>query len=296
MSDTSPAAETATAIVIGEALVRIEESGGGECVRSVGGWGLGTAAAMARLGGETRLLTCVGRDADSALLVRALRRAGVTLDPGSHRDAATGFVRCRADPEGTLYEWNLPWILPAPAGRWQPTLVMIGSLGCYLSPGDLALRKIARRYARTATVIYDPCVQPVFMRRDHAIASVDAFAALSHVVMLREADAGWLWPMLNSEQAANRLLSAGAALAVIDGHAGITASTGERTVWVEADPRTAPEPSKDSLPAALAHAIGTRGLPPRAAVGGLDEIELRDLIASAAHLRHGRRHATTSAR
>lgn len=295
MTDTSAAAETATALVIGEALVRIDESGSGECVRSAGGWGLSTASAMARLGGETRLLTCVGRDADSALLTRALKRNGVTLDPGSNRDAATGYVRRRADPESTLYEWNLPWILPAPAGRSQPALVMLGSLGCYLSPGDLALRKIARRHARTATVIYDPCVQPVFMRRDHAIASVDAFAALSHVVTLREADAGWLWPMLGSEQAANRLLSAGAALVVIAGHAGISASTGERTVWVEADPRTAPEPSKDSLPASLAHAIAARGLAP-GAVGGLGEGELRDLIVSAAHLRHGRRHATTSAR
>ncbi|RXZ37876.1 PfkB family carbohydrate kinase, partial [Agromyces binzhouensis] len=77
-----------------------ETIGDGILRREAGGKGANQASAAARLGAATRMLGCVGRDADGDLLVGALAAAGVDVAGIRRGDAATGTAVIMVDADG----------------------------------------------------------------------------------------------------------------------------------------------------------------------------------------------------
>jgi ribokinase len=77
-----------------------ETIGDGELRREAGGKGANQAAAAARLGATTRVIGCVGRDADGDLLVSGLAAAGVDTSGIGRADAATGTALILVDDAG----------------------------------------------------------------------------------------------------------------------------------------------------------------------------------------------------
>lgn len=77
-----------------------ETIGDGTLRREAGGKGANQAVAAARLGSRSRMIGCVGRDADGDLLVETLAEAGVDVSNIWRADAATGTAVIMVDAAG----------------------------------------------------------------------------------------------------------------------------------------------------------------------------------------------------
>jgi len=161
---------------------------GGTLHVSFGGKGANQAVAAARLGGEVRLIACVGRDSAGAELTRGLAASGVAVDGVMEvADAATGTALIMVDAEGR----NQIGVAPGANGRltvemasahaesirWADVLV------CQLET-PLAVTRWALQEARRLRVITILNPAPVVPLLDDVLELVDYLTPNA-----READA-----------------------------------------------------------------------------------------------------------
>lgn len=204
---------TPTALVIGEALIdAVERPSGRE--EYPGGGPMNIAVGLARLGVPTTLHTQIGRDARGDAVVAHIDRSGVALTPGSRADGATSLAEATLRADGSAsYRFTIAWD-PASVDVSNYALVHTGSIGANMLPGADTVERALRD--ATGLVSYDPNIRADLMG-DHAeaVARVERFVALSHIVKASDEDIAWLYPGRSIDDALAAWRALGPRLVVI---------------------------------------------------------------------------------
>ncbi|SDO98948.1 fructokinase [Microbacterium sp. ru370.1] len=201
-------------LVIGEALVDIVDASGAE-VEHVGGSPANVALGLGRRGRSVALLTRLGQDARSDLIVRHLRESHVDVLPDSFGARAASTARATLAADGSAsYRFDIEWDLPAIVPDLNPALVHTGSLALFLDPGASELDRFLDGL-RAPVISVDPNIRPALLP-DHAVAlrRFEALAARATLVKMSDEDAAWLYPELSLDEALRRTRAVGARLAV----------------------------------------------------------------------------------
>ncbi|MGX1160205.1 fructokinase [Arthrobacter sp. SLBN-100] len=209
-------ADTPDVIVVGEALVDVVSTSKGR-VEHPGGSPANVAYGLARLGVRTSLLTSIGDDERGALIERHLGGAGVALLPGSKSAGRTASATATLGTDGSAsYEFDVSWELPPVHPAYFPKVLHTGSIASFLAPGASSVRGLLDQAHRECLVSYDPNIRPALLgSHAEALAIFEDLAPLTDVIKLSDEDAQWLYPRLQFEDAASRILELGAGLAVI---------------------------------------------------------------------------------
>ena len=234
-------------LVVGESLVDIVRGADGTTMEYAGGSAANVAVALARLGRPVRFATSWADDSRGRLLARHLESAGVELatDPVALRHTATATATIGADGAAS-YEFDLEWRLNPVAVQPRTLVAHACSLGAVLEPGADDVLALLERLRRTATISYDVNARPAITGTGpEVLARVERTAAASDLVKASDEDLADLYPELDEEAAARRLLALGPAAVVVT-------RGGEGTVWVGEDVTV----EAASLPVAVADTIG----------------------------------------
>lgn len=205
--------------VIGESLVDVFTDQGGSSHERPGGSPFNVAVALARLDIDVHLFTAIGDDPHGRMLTSHLRAEGVSVTTG-RTSSKTSVARAAIDPAGhATYEFDLEWD-PRFADDWPPLdLVHFGSLGSALPPGAEEVRAVVDRLAKASLVSYDPNWRAGLFTGDPQ-RIVEDNVARADVLKLSDDDASAIYPGVDLDDLARRLLGLGPALVVITKGAG----------------------------------------------------------------------------
>jgi fructokinase len=262
-------AATPDVIVIGEALVDVVASAEG-AVEHPGGSPSNVAYGLGLLGIRTALLTSIGDDDRGRAIEAHLNRAGVVLLPGSRTPGRTASATATLAADGSAsYDFDIRWDLPPVAPPSLPKVLHTGSIATFLEPGAAAVRTLLEQSHRECLVTYDPNIRPALLGSQAEARTIfEELVPLTDVVKLSDEDARWLYPDLNFEDTAARILQLGAGLAVVTrGSEGSLLATAELQLVVPAVRSAVADTigAGDSYMAALVYGLlarGTDGLAP----------------------------------
>jgi fructokinase len=209
---------TSPVVVVGELLVDVVSTPGGESAEHVGGSPANVALGLARLDHPTHFACLVGHDERGRRCVEHVESGGVALLPGSvseHHPTSTALATID-DSGAASYVFDLHWDLPPvqlPEGTGH---LHTGSIATTLVPGADEVTRAVHRARAQGTVSYDPNVRPTIMGGVEEVRPrVEELVALSDVVKCSEDDLAWLYPDDSPEAVMERWTGLGAALAVI---------------------------------------------------------------------------------
>jgi fructokinase len=207
---------TPDVIVIGEALTDIVATSNGT-VEHPGGSPMNVAYGLGRLGVQAALLTSVGDDDRGAAIEAHLASAGVELLPGSKSQGRTASATATLAADGSAkYDFDISWELPPVAPAFLPKVLHTGSIATFLAPGAAAVKALLEQSHRECMVTYDPNIRPALLGSQAEARSIfEELVPLTDVVKLSDEDARWLYPALELDAAAARILELGAGLAVV---------------------------------------------------------------------------------
>lgn len=217
---------TATALVIGEAVLDVVHAGGAAPDERPGGSAVNVAVALARLGRATRLATAYADDPAGALIARHLRAAGVEPAGDPHVLAATPRADAVIDATGAAsYTFDIGWRLPIVPDE-PAHLVHLTSLAPLLDPGASDVLALLARIAPTTCVTYDVNLRPAITgARREVVDRVLRTAGAATLVKASDEDLLALWPDRSVGESASALLALpGGPVAVVVTHGGDGAS------------------------------------------------------------------------
>jgi fructokinase len=232
-------------VVCGEALIDIVPAADGTRRPIPGGGPFNTARALARLGAPTAFLGRLSTDAFGVMLAEQLKADGADLSLVSYGPESTTLAVAELDGQGLAeYEFfvkgtsapnltaeMLPTTLPA-----EVRALHIGTLGLVLEPMASTLTEMALREGDHRLVMLDPNIRSrlVTDAREYR-ERLDGLIAHSTIVKASETDLEWLFPKLDTETGADRLLDLGARLVLVTlGAAGALAASSSGQVRVAA--------------------------------------------------------------
>ncbi len=225
-------------VVCGEALVDLVAGADGQLRPAPGGGPFNTARTVARLGVPVAFLGRISTDLFGQWLASTLNEDGVDLSLVSRGDEPTTLALARLDAAraaryefyhlGTSAPSLTPEVLPPHLGPGVDA-IHVGSLGLVLEPMASTLFDLVRRESSQRPVMLDPNVRPALASSAGAYRSrLESALELSTIVKTSREDMRWLYPGMELEAAAARMLAAGVRLVVItlgaDGAAGFTGS------------------------------------------------------------------------
>jgi len=249
------------------------------------------AVALSRLGRPVRFATSYADDAHGALVSEFLARDGVVLatDPAAVVRTSTAAATIGSDGAASYvfdFDWRLNPLLPSGT---DPLAVHACSLGAVIEPGADSALEMVRALRDRATVSYDVNARPAVTGTGaEVVALVERMVAISDVVKASDEDLAALYPDLDLETAARRLLDLGPAAVVVTrgaegaswfGHsanveaAPVAVSPPAPTVAADAAPIAVPPP------AAVAASLAAGPVPSRLAALAEDREALRALVA-----------------
>ncbi|WP_436701702.1 PfkB family carbohydrate kinase [Nocardioides sp. BYT-33-1] len=221
---------TATALVIGEAVLDVVHADGGAAPdERPGGSAVNVAVALARLGRPVRLATAYADDAAGARIAAHLGAAGVDLAGDPHVLASTPRADAVIDATGAAsYSFAVGWRLPdlRELPSRPPHVVHLTSLAPLLAPGGDDVLTLAERVAPATCVTYDVNVRPAITGTGPDVVDrVLRTAAAATLVKASDEDLAALWPERSvGESAAALLALPGGPVAVVVTHGGEGAS------------------------------------------------------------------------
>jgi fructokinase len=232
-------------VVCGEALIDLIRGDDGTQQPTPGGGPFNTARALARLGVPPQFLGRVSEDAYGQMLAELLVADGADLslasfgpEPSTLAIAsvdAGGLAVYRFVSEGTSAPNLTPAMLPEVLAP-EVNALHVGTLGLVLEPMATTLLELIERASGPRLVMLDPNIRPGLLtdvggfRRRFA-----RVIAHTTVVKASNADLSWLYPKLDYEAAAGRLLDEGVELVLVTlGARGALAVTQDLQVEVEA--------------------------------------------------------------
>jgi fructokinase len=233
-------------LVVGESLVDIVHGADGTTTEYAGGSAANVAVALSRLGRPVRFVTAWADDERGAVLAKHLADAGVAMatDPLVLERTATAAATIGTDGAAS-YEFDLDWRIGAvEAGR--PVAVHVCSIGAVLEPGADQVLELLTGLRGTTTISYDVNARPAITGTGTKLVDrVERMAAVADLVKASDEDLVALYPELDIESAARRLLGlCPVAVVVTRGSEGATWVGADRTVEVA------------SLPVEVADTIG----------------------------------------
>lgn len=212
-------------VVCGEALIDIVPAGDGVLQALPGGGPFNTARALGRLGVPTSFLGRLSDDGFGEILATRLREDGTDLSLVSRGPEPTTLAVAELDRAGVAaYRFyvagtSAPGLTPAMLPAALPeavTALHIGTLGLVLEPMATTIEGLTMRESGTRLVMLDLNVRAALVRDAGAYhRRLESLMAASTVVKASEADLAWLFPDLDLEAAAERILACGAGMAVV---------------------------------------------------------------------------------
>lgn len=285
-----PATAPAGAVVLGEALVDMLQSGPEQYRAAVGGAPLNVAVGLARLGAPVEYLGSLGDDALAERILRFLADAGVgtagvlrvpvptTLALASFEGAQPDFRFYGSPPSyGLLGAADVDPAMIAGAG-----VLYCGSIALLCEPVLAAAR---RAWATPGPLrAFDPNVRPRLLVDPGGLRRlVDEFARRADLVKLSDADAAVLYPGASVVRVVDLLTRAGAGTVVVTrGAAGTVVGHRGELAEVPAPRITAVDTTGagDSLMAALLYGLLRRGGVPDDVAGWVPLVEFANRVAA----------------
>ena len=211
-------------VVCGEALIDMISNGDGTQQAAPGGGPFNTARALARLGVPTAFLGRLSDDVFGRKLAELLKADGASLQLASVGSEPTTIAMADVDSDGFAeYQFlvqgtsapNLtPEMVPERFGP-EVTALYFGTLGLVLEPMASTLLQLMISERGRRLVMLDPNIR-IGLVPDSEYRDLLHFAiSQSTIVKASEADLAWLYPRLDHEEAADRILSEGVSLVVV---------------------------------------------------------------------------------
>ena len=211
-------------VVCGEALIDMISNGDGTQQSAPGGGPFNTARALARLGVPTAFLGRLSDDVFGRELAELLKADGANLQLASVGSEPTTIAMAEVDSNGLAeYQFlvqgtsapNLtPEMVPERFGP-EVTALHFGTLGLVLEPMASTLMQLMISERGRRLVMLDPNIRiglvPDSEYRDLLYIAISQ----STIVKASEADLAWLYPGLDHEEAADRILSEGVSLVAV---------------------------------------------------------------------------------
>jgi fructokinase len=234
-------------VVCGEALIDVLTAADGTRRPVPGGGPFNTARALARLGAPTSFLGRISTDGFGVMLRRELEADGADLSLVSYGPEPTTLAVAELDGEGLAeYEFfvqgtstpNLTRDMLPERLAAGVTAVHVGTLGLVLEPMATTLTEMAEREGEQRVLMLDPNIRPRLVTDAKEYRRrIDALIPRTTIVKASEADLAWLYPELDCEAGADRLLDLGARLVLVTlGAAGALAASSAGTFRVAAPP------------------------------------------------------------
>jgi fructokinase len=272
-------------LVAGEALIDLVVTDRA-ILPSPGGGPYNTARALGRLEASVSFLSCLSHDYFGSMLTNVLAESGVSLHYTSRgpEPSALAIVHRSADGEadysfylgGTTFAATAYASLP-PLGA-DVRALYVGSLALALEPSASALEALVERERHRRIVVIDPNVRAATIV-EHAgyLERFDRCCRAAHVVKLSASDASWLFPGMDHEEVARRLLDRGTELVVMTlGADGAIARTQRAQARVPSLPIDVADTigAGDAFGAGLLVALEERGALVRGGLAGLGDSDL----------------------
>jgi fructokinase len=211
-------------VVCGEALIDMISNGDGTQQAAPGGGPFNTARALARLGVPTAFLGRLSEDVFGRQLADLLRSDGASLELASIGAESTTIAMADVDSEGFAeYQFlvhgtsapNLtPEMVPEQFGPDVEAL-HVGTLGLVLEPMASTLSELIRREHGMRLVMLDPNIRLGLVSNAEYRERLHTAILMSTIVKASEGDLAWLYPDVDYEQAAERILGEGVSLVVV---------------------------------------------------------------------------------
>jgi fructokinase len=267
-------------LVVGESLIDIVHAADGTTREYAGGSAANVAVALARLERPVRFVTAWADDERGRVLAEHTTAAGVQLASDPHVLDRTATAAATIGPDGAAsYAFDLDWRIGAVDLDEPPLVVHTCSLGAVLEPGADEVRALLGQLRPSATVSYDVNARPAITGTGPDVVElVEKMAALSDLVKASDEDLEHLYPHLDTEAAARRLLALGPAAVVVT-------RGGDGATWVDSTQVV----EVASLPVRVADTIGAGdtfgaamidGLWRRDRLGAAGRAALRELAAA----------------
>lgn len=222
---------TASAFVIGEALIDEVTQADGSRAEHPGGSPANVALTLGRLGRSAQLLTWFGNDPRGQVITDWLTQSRVDVVAGSNQAPKTSLASATLAADGSAsYQFDLdPQV---PAGVCVPHNAVVahtGSIAAVLQPGAAVVKDLLVQAQATATITYDPNARPSLMGSvDQARTTIEQYVGLADVVKVSDEDLEWLYPGQAPLEVAAQWLTRGPAVVVVtlggSGAAGLCAA------------------------------------------------------------------------
>ena len=191
----------------------------------IGGGPANTAVALSKLGIKTQFINGISTDNYGKDCRQYLEKSGVLLDYVNYSDHPTSLATVTLDEQGNAnYEFlidgtatfnytpeELPNLLNV-----IPSVLHIGTLVTVIEPSATVLYKWASVIKSIAPIVFDPNIRPAVMSdRKFYLEQVMRFVELASVVKVSEDDLNWLYPGVEIDVVAHKLLKLGPRLIVV---------------------------------------------------------------------------------
>jgi fructokinase len=231
-------------VICGEALIDMIHNDDGTQRAAPGGGPFNTARALARLGVPTAFLGHLSTDAFGQELAGLLREDGVSLQYATLGAEKTTIAVAELDSDGLAeYQFlvrgtsapNLtPDMVPSDFGP-DVTAIHLGTLGMVLEPMAETLEALASREHGRRMLMLDPNVRVGLTPESEYRDRLHHVIGESSVVKASDADLAWLYPGLEYETAAERILDEGVSVVVVTlGAGGAFGANGDVRIRVPA--------------------------------------------------------------
>ncbi len=210
-----------------------------------GGSPYNTAIAIARLETEVTFLGKISSDFFGEILVNNLKRNNVDTNfiVRSENNTTLAFVNKREDgsaeyafynensADRNLRENEIPLKFSS-----NVKCIEYGSISLLMEPGSKTIENLIVREYNSRVISFDPNIRAGLIRdRDDYLSLFNRMIQHSHIVKISDEDVRWVYPDLNLEDAALRLLEAGPLVVIVTmGSEGAFALTRKGKVDVEA--------------------------------------------------------------
>lgn len=222
---------TASAFVIGEALIDEVTQADGSRAEHPGGSPANVALTLGRLGRSAQLLTWFGNDPRGQVITDWLTQSRVDVVAGSNQAPKTSLASATLAADGSAsYQFDLDPQVPAGVSVPHNAVVAhTGSIAAVLQPGAAVVKDLLVQAQATATITYDPNARPSLMGSvDQARTTIEQYVGLADVVKVSDEDLEWLYPGQAPLEVAAQWLTRGPAVVVVtlggSGAAGLCAA------------------------------------------------------------------------
>ena len=199
-----------------------------------GGAVYNTAIALGRLGQDTGYLWPISRDPFGDVIMRPLAEAGVNIDLCPRTDRLTTLALVTLTNGEALYsfydEGSAGRMLTSDDIAPLPTSVsalFAGGISLVPDPCGAAIEGLIAQHHDRLPVMIDPNIRPFFITDpDSYRARLDRMLPMADIVKLSSDDLEWLYPGLDPEDAARKVLATGPRMVLQTG-----GEAGAKAIW-----------------------------------------------------------------